>query len=518
MIIVQQLWASQQAEGRKARADLVSDWQAMKIESSVGGGKSASVLQNQRKEQPMFNWFGSVRKRLRGRAPQSALVAAQHHIPQSPPLDAHSARVYQQSPWVYIAINRIAEAGAVESLKVYRLRGEERVGIDNHPLERLLANPNPLTSRFELFEQTLGSLELHGNAFWLLVGDERGSPREIWVLRPDRVSIVPDEARVVAGYLYQVEGQTIPLDALEVLHFRRWHPGNDFYGCSPIAAARNAVLSDRHMSDWNRHTFGKDSGVPAGIVNIRDFISDSDFERLKREWRSNYGGTSRRTAFLRGGAVEWQHIGLSHSDLDFLQGRRAQRDEILNIFGIPVGLVSENATEANAKVAERQFIERTLYPKLLRLAEKISAELLPFYGRDLAAAYDDIRPTDARARLDEIRTAYPLLSINELRARYFQLPPVAWGDVAVSSHDPATPSNDDGAGGASLERPPSRKSAIETELAQWQRFALNRLDKGDGRAFEVRAIPDEVAFEVSAGLLFARDREGVKSVFAGVWV
>ena len=167
--------------------------------------------------------------------------------------------------------------------------------------------------------------------------------------------------------------------------------------------------------------------MPAGIVNIRDFISDSDFERLKREWRSNYGGTSRRTAFLRGGAVEWQHIGLSHSDLDFLQGRRAQRDEILNIFGIPVGLVSENATEANAKVAERQFIERTLYPKLLRLAEKISAELLPFYGRELAAAYDDIRPTDARARLDEIRTAYPLLSINELRARYFQLPPVGLG-------------------------------------------------------------------------------------------
>ena len=55
------------------------------------------------------------------------------------------------------------------------------------------------------------------------------------------------------------------------------------------------------------------------------------------------------------------------------------------------------------------------------------------------------------------------------------------------------------------------------ELAQWERFALNRLDKpAPGRPFAVSAVPDELAFEVSAGLLFARDREGVRSVFAGV--
>ena len=61
------------------------------------------------------------------------------------------------------------------------------------------------------------------------------------------------------------------------------------------------------------------------------------------------------------------------------------------------------------------------------------------------------------------------------------------------------------------------KSAIETELAQWERFALNRLDKPEQtRPFEVTSLPDELAFEVSAGLLFARDRESVNSVFAGV--
>ena len=466
----------------------------------------------------MFDWlsdlFSARRKRLRPQAPHIESVARHNSFSSSPPADVHSARVYEQSPWVYIAINRIAEAGALVPLKVYRLAGEQRVGIENHALEQLLGNPNPMTSRFELFEQTLGSLELHGNAFWFLAGDARGNPREIWVLRPDRITVVPDSRNVVRGYLYVIDGQIIPLDAVEVIHFRRWHPGNDYYGLSPISSARAAVLSDKHMADWNRNTFGKDNGVPAGIVNIQEFISDTDFERIKREWRNNYGGTGRKTAFLRGGSIEWQNIGLSHTDLDFLGGRRAQRDEILNIFGIPVALVSENATEANAKVAERLFIERTLYPKLVRIAQKISQELLPFYGENLVAEYDDIRPTDTQARLAEIRTAYPLLSINELRAQYFQLPPVAWGEVAVGMENNPT-----------VNLTPSRwgetsaaKSEIETELAQWERFALNRLNregKAEKRPFEVTVVPDELAFEVSAGLLFAGDREAVKSVFAG---
>ena len=98
-----------------------------------------------------------------------------------------------------------------------------------------------------------------------------------------------------------------------------------------------------------------------------------------------------------------------------LQGRKAHRDEILNIFGVPVGMVSENATEANAKVAERLFIERTLWPKLMRLSQKITQDLLPFWPGNYVAEFDDIRPTDTQARLDEIKTAYPVMSINEIR-------------------------------------------------------------------------------------------------------
>jgi len=383
----------------------------------------------------------SARFRSRRAAPAPPVItAAAGHFAgwdASPPLgSAAFARVYEQSPWVYVAVNRIAEAAALVPLRVVRHARGERIQLGHHPVLTLLERPNPRLSRFELFEQTVGALELHGNAYWFLAGDDRGQPVEIWPLPPDRLRIIPDARDLVRGYIYEVDGQRIPLEPAEIIHFRRWNPSDDFYGLSTLQAARLAIASDRAMAQWNHAAFGQDRGVPAGIVMVKDFISDADFERLKRDWRTSYGAGERRTAFLRGASVTWQNIGLSHQDLDFLNGRRAHREEILNLFGVPVGLLSENATEANAKVAERLFIERTLWPKLVRIAGKITGDLLPFWGPDLSLEFDDIRPTDAQARLDELRAAYPVLTINELRARYFHMPPVDWGDRPAAAEAP----------------------------------------------------------------------------------
>jgi HK97 family phage portal protein len=377
----------------------------------------------------MFANLFTNRQTLRRSVPHIHVIAGQE-APQSTPLWPQQGQAYENSAYVYAAVNRIAEACALVPLRLYEEQPDgTRRHLQRHPFLDLLRNPNPTLSQFELFEQTVGTLELTGNAYWYIAGDADGRPHEIWTLRPDRVSIVPDAQRYIKGYLYEADGQHIALEPVEVIHFKRWHPSNDYYGLSALAAARMAVQADRAMAQWNANTFGRDYGVPAGILTIKDNIPDRDFERLKHEWRSSYGSGQRRTAFLRGGQMEWVNIGLSHTDLDFLNGRRANREEILTIFGVPLGILSENATEANATVAERIFIERTLYPKLVRLAQRITQELLPFYGAGLVAEFEDIRPTDARLRLDEIETARGILTVDEIRQRYYQLPPLASADA-----------------------------------------------------------------------------------------
>lgn len=465
----------------------------------------------------MFNWVQRLftgRTDLRHPAPHITHVANYngYHFPNLAETTAQ-ASTYTTSPWVYVAVSRIAEAASLVPLHVYRLDGEQRIAVEQHPLERLLNCPNPFTSRFDLMEQTVGMLELTGNAYWFLSGNA-GTPQEIWMLRPDRVSIVPDERSYVRGYIYEIDGVRVPLEAVEVVHFKRWHPLNDYYGLSALQAAANSVHTDKAMAQWNRNTFGQDNAVPSGIVTLPETTAEPDYERIKREWVSSYGATQRKTAFLRSGNVTWQSISRSHNDLDFLRGRQANRDEILNIFGVPVGLVSDNATEANAKVAERTFVERTLYPKLVRIASVITAQLLPFWKHHAVAEFADIRPTDKQARIDEIRAATQIMSVNEVRARYFDLPPVTWGEVPPELVEEVIVSDDEKGSGDSPSRPNETKALIADELRAWEKFTLRRLGREDARSFTVHHVPDDVAFELSARLVEVDEESAVKAAFA----
>ena len=64
----------------------------------------------------MFNWFSNLFNRRAGLRPAPHVTAVARHNAYGGPNLAEAqgqARVYQQSPWVYIAINRIAEAAAL---------------------------------------------------------------------------------------------------------------------------------------------------------------------------------------------------------------------------------------------------------------------------------------------------------------------------------------------------------------------------------------------------------------------
>jgi HK97 family phage portal protein len=354
---------------------------------------------------------------------------ADHNSPLWPRLDVYSTQAdeYSRSAWVYVAVTRIAEAAALVPFEVQRWIDGKLIAVPDHPLERLLRAPNPTMSQFELLEATFGYLELNGNAYWYLAGDEQGQPAEIWPLRPDRVRVVPDRARYVGAYVYLLDGIEIPLHADEVIHFKRWHPKDDYLGLSALEAAAMASQTDQAMAAWNYNFFDQGKAIPAGILTIKNMVSDADFERIKREWLESYGGKQRKTAFIRGsGEVGWANLGLSQQESDFVNARQMSKAEILQIFGIPAGLYDKDATYANASAARETFMNDTLWPKLIRFSQKLTQHLAPFYGDDLRVQPEDVR--DNATELAEIEAAKAFLSVNEVRARYFKLPPVMWGE------------------------------------------------------------------------------------------
>ena len=416
---------------------------------------------------------------------------------------ADQARLLTVSEWVYIAVKFIATEGAQVEFELYS--GDKQ--LTAHPLLDLLRRPSDQQSAYELKQALFGFLTLNGNCYLFQSrADANTPPTALVPLRPDRVRIVvgKNASQPIAGYVYSVNGTDVPLEAHEVIHCKQWNPNSDYYGLSPLQAAALTAQTDLAMAVWNRNTFGRDMAVPAGMVNIKTSVDRDTFEEIKNEWKSLYGGQNRKTAFVRGGEVEFQQIGLNHNELDFLNSRQFHKEAIFQVFGVPPGMLDKNATEANANASREVFNNGTLWPITVALAEALTSRLAPAYGDNLTLKPKDFRVRNTHAEQLELAAYSPYLTINEARQRYLKLPEVTWGNipasgaaaqiaVAVITNGSVTPAALPGLIAPPVDTPTELTAvepdaleiskAMRSEIEQFERFASRRI--GTARADEV---------------------------------
>ena len=361
---------------------------------------------------------------LRASAAEDAFTLPDRELPQA------QLELYRKLTWVQIAIATKAQVAATTPFNVMRLAGEDTRAIANHPFELLLRRPNPLQSRAELLETTFSYYDANGHAYWWLnKANPNAPPDEIWPIPTHRITPVPDGRMYLRGYVYETDaGEKWPLELDEVVHFKRFHPLNQFVGLSPLEALATGAQGDMAAQRWNTNFFAKDNAKIPGILAFSDPIQEAEWDKLKAEVRSNYGGTERRLMMLRNagkGGVQYIATALSQGDMQFLDGRAFTKEEIFALYAPGLAsLLDVNATEANSISGKKTFIEYAVWPHLVRVAEKITSDVLPLYGADLVGEFADIRVTDKQMELAEIAAYGQTHTIDEVRARYYQSTPI----------------------------------------------------------------------------------------------
>jgi phage portal protein BeeE len=109
-----------------------------------------------------------------------------------------------QNAVVYRCVRMISEAAASVPLVLYD--GAEE--IETHPLLDLLGRPSPGHTATDLCESWYGFLLVAGNAYLEAVAFG-GSLRELHVLRPDRMKVVPGPDGWPEAYEYSAGGRTV---------------------------------------------------------------------------------------------------------------------------------------------------------------------------------------------------------------------------------------------------------------------------------------------------------------------
>ncbi len=293
-----------------------------------------------------------------------------------------------QNPIVYRAVRMISEAAASVPFLLYE--GERE--IEEHPLIELLRRPGPGRTTTDLMEAWYGYLLVAGNAYVEAVASG-GRLRELHVLRPDRMRVVPGADGWPEAFEYAVGGRTQRLGGEvvpgvgRILHLKLFHPVNDHYGLSPIEAAATAIDLHNTAIRWNKALLDN-SARPSGalVYTSGGHLTGEQFDRLKTELETSFRGARNagRPLLLEGG-LDWKAMSLTPRDMDFMEARNAAAREIALALGVPpmlLGIPGDN-TYANYQEANRNFWRQTVLPLVNRTAKSLSVWLEPAWGEQL---------------------------------------------------------------------------------------------------------------------------------------
>ena len=302
---------------------------------------------------------------------------------------------YMKNPIAYRAVRLVAEAAASVPWLLYDGAAE----LDDHPLLKLIVRPNPHQSGADLLEALYGHLLVSGNAYAEAVA-VAGEVRELYALRPDRMSVVPDANGWPAAFQYQANGRTVRFDqdgegpVPPILHVVQFHPLDDHYGFPPLAAAQVSLDVHNAANAWNKALLDN-AARPSGALVYKGEnganLSEDQFERLRDELVSNFtgAGNAGRPLLLEGG-LTWQSMSLSPKDMDFMQLKNGAAREIALAFGVPpmlLGIPGDN-TYANYREANLSFWRQTVMPLVSRFTKAFGNWLGPAWGEDLRLGFD----------------------------------------------------------------------------------------------------------------------------------
>lgn len=336
---------------------------------------------------------------------------------------------------VWACVRLLSETIASLPLNMYQRRSDGgRELAPTHPLQSVLHDqPNANQTSIDFRNMMTGHVLLRGDAYAEIVPGARGAVDQLLPIHPDRVTV----ERLAGGRLrYQVrqnDGARRPYNQESIFHLRG--PSRDgLTGMSIIDYARDSFGVSLAAEHYGSRFFRSDSR-PGGILKTLRKLSPEAKARLKSQWQSAHsGGNQSRVAVLEEG-VEWQSVGVTPEQAQFLGTREFHAEDVCRWFGVPphmIGLTSK-ATSWGSGIEEMGigFVTYTLLPWLTRWQQTISKDLIIAPGMYFAAfTVEGLLRGDIGKRYGAYATArqWGWMSVNDIR-RLENMNPVDGGDV-----------------------------------------------------------------------------------------
>lgn len=405
-----------------------------KSHSLVSGSSFASRLQKESQIYRPKDWWAEMAVGRTGSLPR--------HVATPHVLYDQLLQLFKGS--VFICAGAAADKAASMPASVYRMRyrksGEYRERVSrNHPCVRLLEQPHPRLTSFDMHYQNFGWLQICGDAYMHKQKNAFGIPVRLNPLSPQWVKVIPGELNFVDGYrvnsLYiGTKDYDVPVD--EMLHFQKksldWSNTRRFYGLSTIIAAENTIQLEAEMLQRLRHKFSNLAN-PGLVFKTKRRLNEAQLKQnLDAIWMQH------RLAEHEGKPM------LVHDDMDLISGAdgktqeldyRGSLEDTLKItsaaFGVPLAIVglTQDQSKANAEAQMSTFAHNKLNPMLMQYSQSLTNQLARDFEDDLVI---EVGPFTVRDYKEIVNGAQALwragaITPNEIRDHLLNLPPLDQG-------------------------------------------------------------------------------------------
>jgi HK97 family phage portal protein len=278
---------------------------------------------------------------------------------------------------VWACVRLIAETIGGLPINAYKIMPDGTRVIDyDHQLCQLFKNkPNRYQNRVEFFETMTMQLCLHGNSYAHI---QRGTGGKIVSLLPlmaeqMEVNLLTDGSVV---YRYN-SGNNLAVYAPESI----WHlklMSNGIVGLSPLSYARNSV-GIGIASDDRVKALASNGFKPTGVLTIDKLLKPEQREQIRNQFADLASGSGDPLRVLEAG-MAYQQISMNPKDVQLLETRRFQIEDIARFFGVPSVLINDTSASTTWGSGIEQivqgFYKLGLRPYLERYEASIHNSLL----------------------------------------------------------------------------------------------------------------------------------------------
>ena len=286
----------------------------------------------------------------------------------------NSERPYEENVWVRAGVKAIASGFQRLPLRFWDgdPRGEDSQAVEDHPLLRLLQQPNMHMTGRELWQAHATNFKLDGESFWFLA-NAQGAPIQVDEATDQLLElpaqIIPVRGELVehkagpsgwpVAYRYAVKsgGDSMTWPRAAVIQFRDYDPYNLVRGLGDVRGVMREV--DLYFQAF-RYMDGavRNNGDPGGFLIFEEKLHIDEMERRQAAAEDEFGNAenARRIKVLDRGA-KFIPNPVKPSDMAYQSLSEWLRDSILAALGVPPPVVGvyDNATMNNVDTAHREM-------------------------------------------------------------------------------------------------------------------------------------------------------------------